>query len=100
LEVTNRAFKAFVDAGGYRDRRFWPERFSKDGRELRFEEAVALFTDTTGRPGPATWELGAPPPGQDDIPVGGVSWYEAQAYARFAGKELPTLYHWDRAAGV
>jgi eukaryotic-like serine/threonine-protein kinase len=28
-----------------------------------------------------------------------VSWYEAAAYAEFAGKSLPTIYHWNRAAG-
>ena len=36
--------------------------------------------------------------GQDDYPVAGVSWYEAAAYARWAGKSLPTIYHWSRAA--
>jgi hypothetical protein len=30
--------------------------------------------------------------------VNGVSWYEAAAYAEFAGKQLPTLYHWQQAA--
>src|SRR6185503_9291165 len=29
---------------------------------------------------------------------GGVSWYEAAAYARWAGKSLPSIYHWSRAA--
>jgi hypothetical protein len=32
--------------------------------------------------------------------VSGVSWFEAAAYARFAGMALPTLYHWTRAAGT
>ena len=32
--------------------------------------------------------------------MSGVSWYEAAAYAEFAGKSLPTLYHWDKAAGT
>ena len=32
-------------------------------------------------------------------PVTGISWYEAAAYAEFAGKSLPTIYHWNRAAG-
>ena len=32
--------------------------------------------------------------------MGGVSWFEAAAYARFAGKELPTVHHWIRAAGM
>ena len=38
--------------------------------------------------------------GRDQYPVGGVSWYEAAAYARFVGKSLPTVYHWVRAAGA
>jgi hypothetical protein len=32
--------------------------------------------------------------------VGGVSWYEAAAYAEFAGKSLPSIYAWDHAAGI
>ncbi|HZR23454.1 MAG TPA: protein kinase [Vicinamibacterales bacterium] len=97
-EVTNREFKAFVDAGGYRNRDFWHEPFIKDGREVPWDVAVAGFRDATGRPGPASWELGSYPDGQEDVPVHGISWYEAAAYARFAGKELPTVYHWRRAA--
>src|SRR5262245_34111392 len=52
----------------------------------------------TGRPGPATWEIGAYPQGQDAYPVSGVSWYEAAAYAEWAGKKLPTIFHWNRVA--
>jgi dienelactone hydrolase len=59
---------------------------------------MAAFRDATGRPGPATWELGTFPKGQEKHPVAGVSWYEAAAYAEFAGKSLPTIYHWNRAA--
>ena len=33
-------------------------------------------------------------------PVGGVSWYEAAAYAAFADQSLPTIYHWYRAAAL
>jgi dienelactone hydrolase len=98
FEVTNREYKQFVNAAGYRTRDFWQHEFVKDGRPLSWEEAMAEFRDTTGRPGPATWELGSYPDGQDDVPVHGVSWYEAAAYARFVGKELPTVYHWRRAA--
>ncbi len=99
-EVTNREYKAFGDAGGYRRREFWKEPFVRDGRSLTWEEATAEFRDATGRPGPASWELGSYPEGQDDLPVGGVSWYEAAAYAVFAGKQLPTAYHWFRASGA
>ena len=40
------------------------------------------------------------PDGQDDFPVGGISWFEAAAFAEFAGKSLPTLYHWYRARNI
>ena len=96
-ELTNREFKRFVDAGGYADRKYWKEPFIDAKRAVSFEEAVARFRDRTGRSGPATWELGSYPEGKEEFPVGGISWYEAAAYARFTGKELPTIYHWYRA---
>ncbi len=97
-EVTNRAFKRFVDGGGYQRRELWKHPFVLDGREVSWSEAVARFTDKTGRPGPAGWEAGSYLEGQQDHPVTGVSWYEAAAYATFAGADLPTVYHWSRAA--
>jgi dienelactone hydrolase/predicted Ser/Thr protein kinase len=97
-EVTNRQYKDFVDDGGYQNRAYWKQRFVQEGRELTWEEAMRLLRDVTGRPGPATWEGGTYPTGQDQYPVRGVSWYEAAAYAEFAGKSLPTLYHWNKAA--
>jgi len=100
FEVTNRQFKAFVGQGGYRKREFWKQPFVKDGSEIPWEEAVRRFSDATGRPGPATWELGSYPENQAQYPVGGVSWYEAAAYAEFAGKSLPSVPHWQRAAGL
>ena len=91
-------YKAFVDAGGYTKREYWREPFVKDRRPLSWEQGIAELKDATGRPAPATWELGAYPPGQDDFPVRGVSWFEAVAFAAWAGKELPTVHHWRRAA--
>jgi len=99
-EVTNQQFKEFVEAGAYRKREFWKHPFVRQGRALSWEDGIALFRDSTGRPGPATWELGDSPAGQGNYPVSGVSWYEAAAYAEFAGKSLPTIYHWARAAGT
>jgi dienelactone hydrolase len=99
-EVTNRQFKQFVDAGGYRTREYWTEPFVKDGRTLGWDQAMTEFRDATGRPGPSTWEIDAYPDGQDDFPVSGVSWYEAAAYATYARKQLPTVYHWYRASGA
>jgi formylglycine-generating enzyme required for sulfatase activity/dienelactone hydrolase len=99
-EVTNEQYKQFVDAGGYDKEQYWKEPFLKDGRAIPFRDAMALFRDRTGKPGPATWELSDYPEGQGGLPVTGVSWYEAAAYASFAGKSLPTVYHWNRAAGT
>jgi pimeloyl-ACP methyl ester carboxylesterase len=99
-EVTNREFKKFVDSGGYQKREFWKESFIRDGRVLSWQGAMAQFRDATGRPGPSTWQLGTYAEGTADFPVGGVSWYEAAAYAEFVGKSLPTIYHWYRAANM
>jgi eukaryotic-like serine/threonine-protein kinase len=97
-EVTNREYKRFVDAGGYSDPKYWKQPFADVSRTLSWPEAMSRFVDRTGRRGPATWEVGSFPDGQGDYPVGGVSWYEAAAYAEWAGKSLPTIFHWNRVA--
>jgi alpha-beta hydrolase superfamily lysophospholipase len=99
-EVTNRQYMQFVAGGGYSNPKFWKQPFVKNGRTLTFEQAMAEFKDATGRPGPAAWEFGNYPQGKDDFPVNGVSWYEATAYAEFAGKSLPTVHHWKLASGA
>ncbi|MBN2134081.1 MAG: protein kinase, partial [Sedimentisphaerales bacterium] len=98
-EVTNEQFQAFVTAGGYTNADYWEGLdFVKDGRRLSWQDAMAEFKDQTGQPGPATWEDGTYPKGQERYPVSGVNWFEAMAYARFAGKSLPTVHDWERAA--
>ncbi len=99
-EVTNREFKRFVDDGGYRRKELWEHPFQLNGKTLDWAQAMSRMLDRTGRPGPSTWEAGDYPAGQDDYPVGGVSWYEAAAYAKYAGKSLPSVVHWNRAAGL
>jgi formylglycine-generating enzyme required for sulfatase activity len=97
FEVTNREYKDFVDAGGYARAKLWQGLMLPDGTPLG-AESVARFVDATERPGPATWALGTYPTGTAELPVGGISWYEAVAYARFRDQALPTLHHWARAA--
>jgi eukaryotic-like serine/threonine-protein kinase len=97
-EVTNREYKAFVDAGGYSNASYWRFPILDGGKEIPLRAALARFIDRTGRPGPATWEAGTYPDGFADHPVGGISWYEAAAYASWAGKQLPTVYHWTQLA--
>ena len=97
-EVTNRQYKAFVDAGGYANRALWDSTIGRDGKPLDWDSAKKLFVDRTGQSGPSSWEGGAPPTDADDLPVGGVSWYEARAYARYVRKDLPTVLEWNAAA--
>jgi eukaryotic-like serine/threonine-protein kinase len=97
-EVTNKQYKEFIDKGGYNNPDYWKTEFKKDGRSVSRDKAMALFIDNTGRPGPATWEGGYYPQGQENYPVSGISWYEAAAYAKYAGKDLPTSDDWESAA--
>jgi formylglycine-generating enzyme required for sulfatase activity/predicted esterase len=97
-EVTCREFARFVDAAGYGNESYWQHPFVHGGRPISRADAMKLFVDQTGKAGPATWSGGTFPAGEADFPVRGVCWYEAAAYAAFAGKHLPTTHHWQRAS--
>ena len=99
-EVSNRQFKAFVDDGAYRNKKYWTQSFMENGREISWDAAMERFRDLTGRPGPAGWQLGTFPESAEELPVAGVSWYEAAAYANFVNKNLPTVHEWFAAAGA
>jgi hypothetical protein len=89
--------KEFIDSG-YENEAFWQEAFVKDGRKIDWSQAREEFRDATGSFGPSTWRNGTYPRRLANHPLGGISWYEAAAYARFRDKALPTLFHWTFAA--
>jgi dienelactone hydrolase len=97
-EVTNKQFKQFMEDGGYQNPDYWQDVL--ESKDISWEQVMEHFKDATGRPGPATWTAGDFAEGQDDYPVSGISWYEATAYAEYAGKNLPTSGHWQSAAGL
>ncbi len=94
--VTNAEYKKFVDEGGYTNKLFWESLELPEG--LSIEKLLDTFTDRTQNRGPSTWELGKPRDNELNMPVTGICWYEAAAYANFANKSLPTVYQWIRAA--
>ncbi len=87
--ITNARFQPFVDAGCYDDVDLWPEEI--------WPHLIALH-DLTDQPGPRFWRAGRHDQNLADHPVVGISWYEADAYARWVGLRLPTEAEWQMAA--
>ena len=86
-EVTCARYKTFIDAGGYSNPEWW-------------DSAGWMWKESNGITQPEQWNSPDFPCGDDypNYPVVGVSWYEAMAFARFVGKDLPTEAQWEHAA--
>lgn len=86
--VTNEQYQCFVDDCGYEQFQLWPE----EALPALFE-----FVDRTGTPAPAGWCDGQFAEGEERLPVVGVSYFEAAAYAKWVGRRLPTDAEWTKA---
>ena len=81
--VTNAKYRAFIEAGGYGEQQYW----SDDGWQWKTKANITS---------PEFWN--DPKWNKPDHPVVGVSYYEAEAYAKWICKRLPTEQEWEKAA--
>ena len=93
--VTNGEYQAFIDAGGYRDWRWWTSEGWRIAQECGWD-APLYWEREDGE-----WQvftLSGMTPVDPAAPVTHVSWFEADAYARWRGDRLPTEAEWEHAA--
>jgi formylglycine-generating enzyme required for sulfatase activity len=82
-EVTNQQYQQFIEAGGYSKAEHWSDEGWKWVQGNHITQ-------------PLLWD--DPAYNAPQQPVVGVSWWEANAYAKWAEKRLPTEYEWELAA--
>jgi iron(II)-dependent oxidoreductase len=87
--ITNAQYQKFVDGGGYEELELWPRDIWPH---------LIDFKDQTENTGPRFWRNGRHNRRLAEHPVVGICYYEAAAYATWAGYRLPTEAEWQMAA--
>ena len=100
FEVSNKEYQEFLDNGGYTNPKFWDFPIIIGGRSYDFKSTVKLFVGKYGKAGPANWSYGKFPGGLDNLPVTGISWFEAKAYAKYRNLDIPNVFQWLYASGT
>lgn len=93
--VTNREYLDFIERGGYRESLCWLAEGWDWVEAGRREHPVYWFADGDDW---AEFTLHGMQPLMPDAPVAHLSFYEADAYARWRGARLPTEFEWEHAA--